>query len=409
MTGLGDLQVQDDPFAYYRDRMAGCPVWHEDELDLYVVGGHPEARATLMDVETFSSRPGLKLGKLDEATLAYNEVLKARGWGRAATLQRTDPPVHTRYRKLLNRVFTPARVRDLTPHIEDIARDLIDRFAPAGRCEFVSEFALPMPGILIAEQLGLERSEYQRFRRWADAMLALAQRRMTVEEAVAEAEVEVEAQHFLAAEFERRRQHPSDDLISLLVHAHGDDEEPFTVHELQDLMHQLITGGFETTTGALAKGMLLLVAHPDQAELLRSDPELIKNFVEETLRFDSPVQGLWRTVACPAKVGDVTIPEGASVMVRYGAANRDPRVFDEPDRFDVTRPDAKNHVAFGFGNHYCVGAALARQEMLTAFTMLLDRLHDIELDEPLPAPVHEPSFFLRPMKRLPLRFRADPR
>src|SRR5262245_17326523 len=120
-----------------------------------------------------------------------------------------------------------------------------------------------MPGILIAEQLGLDQSDYQLFRRWADAMLALAQRKMTVEEAVAEAEVEVEAQTFLAAEFERRREHPSDDLISLLVHAHGDDEEPFTVHELQDLMHQLITGGFETTTGALAKGMLLLVRHPD--------------------------------------------------------------------------------------------------------------------------------------------------
>ena len=191
------------------------------------------------------------------------------------------------------------------------------------------------------------------------------------------------------------------------MHAHGDDEEPFTVHELQDLMHQLITGGFETTTGALAKGMLLLVRHPDQADKLRADPDLVKNFVEETLRFDSPVQGLWRNAVCPAHVGGVVIPAGASVMVRYGAANRDPRVFDEPDRFDVTRADAKNHVAFGFGNHFCVGAALARQEMLSSFTMLLDRLHDIELDEPLPVPAHEPSFFLRPMKRLPLRFRAD--
>jgi cytochrome P450 len=407
MSGLSDLDVQDDPFAYYRERMAECPVWHEEETDLYVVGGHAEARATLMDVGTFSSRPGRKMGPVDEATLAYNAVLNERGWGRAATLQRTDPPVHTRYRKLLNRVFTPARVRDLTPRIEEIARDLIDRFAPAGRCEFVQEFALPMPGILIAEQLGLDQSDYQLFRRWADAMLSLAQRKMTVEEAVAEAEVELEAQTFLAAEFERRREHPSDDLISLLVHAHGDDEEPFTVHELQDLMHQLITGGFETTTGALAKGMLLLVRHPDQADKLRADPDLVKNFVEETLRFDSPVQGLWRNAVCPAHVGGVDIPAGASVMVRYGAANRDPRVFDEPDRFDVTRADAKNHVAFGFGNHFCVGAALARQEMLTSFTMLLDRLHDIELDEPLPVPAHEPSFFLRPMKRLPLRFQAD--
>ena len=137
----------------------------------------------------------------------------------------------------------PARVKELTPRIEEIATSLVDGFAAAGRCEFVSDFALPLPGILIAEQIGLSPSEYKTFRRWADAMLSLAQRPMSVDEAVAEAEIEVEAQHFLAEEFERRRADPTDDLISLLVNAHGDDEEPFTVQELQDLMHQLITGG----------------------------------------------------------------------------------------------------------------------------------------------------------------------
>jgi cytochrome P450 len=406
MSGLSDVAVQDSPFAYYRERMTHCPVWHEDDIDLYVIGGHAEARAALMDVDTFSSRPGRYVRPADPAAKAYQEVLAARGWTRAATLQRTDPPVHTRYRKLLNRVFTPARVKELTPRMDEIAAGLIDDFAPKGHCEFVTEFALPMPGILIAEQLGLDQSEYQRFRRWADAMLSLAQRRMSVEEALAEAEIELEAQHFLAGEFERKRQQPDDGLISLLVHAHGDDEEPFTTDELQDLLHQLITGGFETTTGALAKGMLLLVTHPEQAALLRERPELLKNFVEETLRFDSPVQGLWRQTTCPAHVGGVDIPANSSVMVRFGAANRDPDAFEDPDRYDVTRADARNHVAFGFGNHYCVGAALARQEMMTSFTLLLDRLEDVELDEPLPEPAHLPSFFLRPMKRLPLRFRA---
>lgn len=404
MPGLSDPSVQDDPFAYYASRLSECPVWHEPDIDQWVIGGLAETRDAMMDVATFSSRPGGR--KASEAAIAYSKALAERGWPRQATLQRTDPPVHTRYRKLLNRVFTPATVREFTPHIDEIAVELVDRIAEQGGCEFIADFALPLPGIFIAEQLGLDRADYRRFRRWADAMLALAQRpQMTVEEALEEVEVELEAQHFLAAEFERRRAEPGDDLISMLVHAHGDDEEPLTMHELQDLMHQLVTGGFETTTAALSAGMWLLVQHPDQQQLLRERPELMGNFIEEVLRFDAPVQGLWRQTTCPVQVAGVEIPAGAAVMARFGAANRDPRVFDEPDRFDITRSNARNHAAFGFGAHFCVGAALARQEMASSFAALLSRFSSIELAEPLTAPVHEPSIFLRPMRRLPITVR----
>lgn len=404
--GLIDPRVQDDPFPYYAEQMARCPVWHESEIDQYVIAGQSELRESIMDVATFSSRPNRNRNP-GEAALTYHRVLAEKGWARASTLQRTDPPVHTRYRKLLNRVFTPAAVKDFTPHIDAIAVELADGLRERGSCEFVSEFALPMPGIFIAEQLGLDKSQYRTFRRWADAMLALAQRpQMSVEEALEEVEIELEAQHFLAAEFERRRAEPGDDLISMLVHAHGEDEEPFTINELQDLLHQLVTGGFETTTGALAAGMWLLATHPDQQQMLRDRPELMGNFIEEVLRFDAPVQGLWRTTTCPVEVAGVEIPAGASVMMRFGAANRDARIYEDPDRFDIERPNARNHVAFGFGNHFCVGAALARQEMSSSFTALLERLDDIRLAEPLAEPVHEPSIFLRPMRRLPLAYTA---
>lgn len=404
--GLSNPAVQDEPFDYYRERLGQCPVWHETDIDQYIIGGQAEIRESLMDVGTFSSRPS-RLRQPGAAVVAYHEALAARGWARASTLQRTDPPVHTRYRKLLNRVFTPAAVKEFTPHLDEITTELIDAFIGEGRCEFVSQFALPLPGIFIAEQLGLDRTQYRTFRRWADAMLALAQRpQMSVEEALEEVEVELEAQHFLAAEFDRRRAQPGDDLISMLVHAHGDDEEPLTMNELQDLLHQLVTGGFETTTAALASGMLLLATHPEQQQLLRDRPELMGNFIEEVLRFDAPVAGLWRTTACPAQVAGVDIPAGSTVMMRFAAANRDQRVFDEPDRFDITRDNARNHVAFGFGNHFCVGAALARQEMVSAFTALLGRLDAIEIDGALPWPLHEPSIFLRPMKTLPVRFSA---
>lgn len=403
MRGFTDPEVQDNPFPYYRERFASCPVWHEDDVDLYVIAGLAEAREALMDVETFSSGPARKGATGSPVAAAYVKALAERGWARATTLQRTDPPVHTRYRQILNRIFTPARVKQLTPLIDDITTDLINRFAESGRCEFVADFALPLPGIFIAEQLGLDRSEYRRFRRWAEAMLCLANRpTMTMEEAMEEVEVELEAQHYLAAECEKRRTHPTDDLLSLIVHAHGDDE-PFNMNELQDLMHQLVTGGFETTTGALSAAMYLLATHPDQQQLLRERPDLMTNFIEESLRIDSPVQGLWRSARCPSSVHGMDIPEGSSVMVRFGAANHDPRVFDQPERFDITRDNARNHVAFGFGAHFCIGASLARQQMHSAFTALLERFSHIELAEPLPTPAHEPSFFLRPMKVLNLR------
>jgi cytochrome P450 len=404
--GLSDLGVQDDPFPYYAEQHARCPVWHEDDIDLYVVGGYAAARAALLDVEHFSSRPVRRGVPGDPAAMAYHQRLAERGWARASTLQRTDPPVHTHYRSLLNRVFTPGRVRQLAPRIDELAGMLVDRVLPDGRCEFVSSVALPLPGILIAEQLGLDHTQYETFRRWADAMLALAQRRMTVEEALAEADVEIEAQHHLAAAFEERRANPTDDLISALVHAHGEGEEPLTMGELQDLMHQLVTGGFETTTAALSTGVWLLCRYPDQQALLWEQPDLLRSFIDEVLRFDSPVQGLWRQSTCPVTVEGVEIPEAASVMVRYGAANRDPSVFADPDRFDITRDDAKNHIAFGLGPHYCVGAALARQQMTSAFTVIIERMRALELDGELPEPAHHPSFFLRPLRTLPVRFRT---
>ncbi len=403
MHGLSDPAVQDDPFPYYEQRHATCPVWHETDVDLYVIGSMAQARNALTDPSTFSSAPARRSAGVNPVAVAYVTELAQRGWARSVTLQRTDPPLHTRYRKVLNRVFTPARVKAMTPGIESIVHELVDGFIGTQRCEFVSDLALPLPGIFIAEQLGLDRTDYKRFRRWAEAMLCLASRpNLTLEEAMIEVEVELEAQRYLAAECEKRRANPGDDLISLLVHAHG-DEAPFTMHELQDLMHQLVTGGFETTTAGLAAGMKLLVTHPDQQELLRSKPELLGNFVEESLRFDSPVQGLWRRCVLPASVGGVDVPADSSVMVRFGAANRDPEVFDDPGRFDITRDNANQHVAFGLGAHFCLGAALARQEMTSAFRILLEQTTWIELDGELPSPLHEPSFFLRPMKALPLR------
>jgi cytochrome P450 len=408
-----DPTVQDDPFDTYAVMREHCPVHRVPENGQYMVTRYRDVRAILGDPAAFSSDPSSSGRGASDAARAAAALMVERGWARAKTLQRTDPPVHTHYRRLLGRVFSRRNIDALAPRIEAITNDLLDRIAPAGECEFISAFALPLPGIVICDQLGLDSAEYPRFKRWADAMLAGAQRVMTVDEAIEQAEIELDAQHHLARELERRRSEPTGDLMSLLVHAHrvpdgedGHDDEPLTMPELQDLMHQLVTGGFETTTTALTTGLWLLIRHPDQMAALRADRSLLDNFIDESLRFDSPVAGLWRTTSHAVEVAGCPIPERAAVMVRFAAANRDPEKFERPDEFDITRPNANEHIAFGFGNHFCIGAWLARTELRIAFAAILDRLDDIELSRPLDGVPHEFSYFLRPMKELPIRFRV---
>lgn len=405
---LLDPQVQSDPYPFYEQLHHDCPVYRMPETGMYMITKYDDLRHALIDTEEFSSdarlasTEGLQggLGKV------YQDILAERGWGHVQTLQRTDPPEHSRYRKLLDRVFTGKRVRGMVDYIDGVTDELIDGFVDKGECEFIDEFAMPMPGIIIAEQLGLERKDVKKFKKWADAMLAMAIVPMNEEQVRATAEIELEAQHFLADMFEDRRANPQDDIISGLVHAHGDDEEPLSVHELQNLMHQLITGGFETTQSAIAHSMWLLVRQPELQDQLRGDEKKIKRFIEEQLRWESPVQGLSRMTTKDVEIGGTTIPAKSVVIVRYGAANRDEEKFECPHKFDLDRKNAGSHLAFGSGAHFCVGAMLARQEMTSSVRLLLDRMENIKLAKELPYPAHQPSLFFLPIKEMHLSFDA---
>ena len=404
-----DPAIQDDPWDFYTELHEQCPVFPMPEIGAVMVTRYDDVRFVLTNPELFSSSGrggGTKKGLQVDNARRYQEILRARGWGHVETLQRTDPPVHSDYRRLVAKAFLPSRIAAMADHIDDVTRTLIDGLIERGECEFNLDFAMPLPGIIIAEELGLDSSEIHRFNRWAGAMLALAMRPLTDDEVLETVEIELEAQHHLAAVFEARRAEPTADLISALVHAHEDEDgvEPLTVAELQNLMHQLVTGGFETTTSALNHGMWLLTRYPDVQDRIRRDLSLIPRFIEEVLRFESPVQGLTRRATRDVEVGGVVIPEGAMVMIRYAAANRDASVFDHADEFDIDRPRNPQHLAFGVGPHFCVGAALARQELVSGFTHWLERTSSIELARPLVSPVHEPSFILFPMKELPLRF-----
>ena len=406
-----DPAIQDDPWDFYQDLHEQCPVFPMPEIGAVMVSRYEDVRFVLTNPELFSSSGrggGTKKGLQVDNARRYQQILRERGWGHVETLQRTDPPVHTDYRRLVAKAFLPRRIKEMASHIDDVTTELIDGLIEAGECEFNLDFAMPLPGIIIAEELGLDRSEIHRFNRWAEAMLALAMRPLTEDELLETVEVELEAQHHLAAVFEQRRAEPASDLISTLVHAHEDESgaEALTVAELQNLMHQLVTGGFETTTSALNHGMWLLIRHPEVQDRVRNDLSLVPAFIEEVLRYESPVQGLTRRVTQDVELNGVVIPEGAMVMIRYAAANRDASVFDHADQFDLDREKSPQHLAFGVGPHFCVGAALARQELVSAFTQWLMRTSSIELAHPFEGPIHHPSFILFPMRELPLRFAA---
>ncbi|MBT4159910.1 MAG: cytochrome P450, partial [Gammaproteobacteria bacterium] len=190
-----------------------------------------------------------------------------------------------------------------------------------------------------------------------------------------------------------------------MVHAHGDDEEPLSMHELQNLMHQLITGGFETTQSAINHGLWALIRFPELQERLRSDEKLMKPFVDEVLRWESPVQFLARRATHDVELGGTTIPKDSMVLVGYGPANRDESKFECPHQFNVERGNAGAHLAFGSGAHFCVGALLAKQELTSSFNAIVQRMDDIELAQPLPDPVHSFTLFFLPMHDFHVKFK----
>jgi len=404
---LLDPGVQRNPFLYYRRLREHEPVFRMPGTGFYVLTRYEDLRTVLLDTETFSNTLDLedlsgersrRLGAL------FNERLAETGWAHVPTLHQSDPPEHTRYRRLLNKVFSPGRVRQMVPGVERICDQLIDAFVDRGRCEFVSEFAFPLPGIVISEQLGLAPDRIGTFRRWADAMLAPAQGLLADEDAaIRYADIEAEAQHYLANVFEDRRARPTSDLISALVEASDSEERPLSMHELQNLLQQLITGGYITTADAITSAMWLLIENPEQMQRVRADRSLIKAFAEESLRMLAPVQGLFRKATRDVEIRGVTIPAGSIIHVRYGAANRDDEAFEKPDDFDVTRAHVTRHMSFGQGPHACVGAPLARQEMVTAFERLLARLDDIHLDTGRQPERNEGLLFYS-FKTLPIRF-----
>ena len=399
-----DPEVQSDPYEFYKTLQAKCPVYKVPDKDIYVVSRYDDLNTALRDYSTFSSvmeRALLLQGANGEV---FKSMLREGGWEHVPTLQRSDPPQHARYRKVIDRAFNVRQVRELQPRLDALANELVDKFIDQGETDFIEDFALPFSGIIAAELIGLDARDYQKFRAWADNLQSYSSRVLSLEELKQAARTEIEMQHFFAAVFEDRRKAPRDDLMTTLVSAY-EGEAPLSMEELQNIMHQLISGGYETVKSALSHGMWQMVRFPEVVAAVKDDRSLLPGFINESLRWESPVQGLWRIATRDAEVAGTTIPKGALCNMRYGAGDRDASMFPEPEKFDIRRKNAAHNMAFGRGTHFCPGAALARAELTAAYSSFLDRMEDFQLAAPLPYPVHSPSAAQFPMKELKVKFR----
>ena len=312
-----------------------------------------------------------------------------------------DGREHTLRRKLVSSGFTPRRVRAHDATVQRICTQIIDRVAPKGECDFVWDIAAPLPLLLIADMLGFPPDAYDDLLRWSDDLIRATTADPPPDVAQAGMEAMLAFREFeLGVIADRRSKPPQDDLVSILCYAEIDGERLDDESIIQESLLILI-GGDETSRHVMTDGMLALLAHPDQQAILRDDPEKLTLGVEELLRWVSPIKNMARTVTRDVELHGETLREGDQVILMYPSANRDPAVFEDPDRFDVRR-DPNPHLAFGFGPHFCMGASLARLELKVMFTELLRRLPDLQLaGDPHP---RRSSNFISGPEQMPVGF-----
>jgi cytochrome P450 len=362
-------EMKADPFPIFAAMRRDDPIFAQLGLDghtlIWFATRHADVDKILTDEGHFR-RDGRAHGIMDFPDPLVGELLENHMLNR-------DGEDHRRLRSLVSKAFTPKRVRDMRPHIQQITDDLIDRVIDQGEMELVAEFAFPLPITVIQEMLGIPPGDHERFRRWSNAVLAPAvdpesQRAMLVTLA--------EFVTYLQALFVERQNNPADDLVSALIHAEEGGDR-LTEGELLGMMMLLIIAGHETTVNLIGNALVALWQHPDQLNLLQADPGLMPAAVEEFVRFGAPVErGFNRFIAVEKELDGQRLAEGEMIIPLLAAANRDPAVFTDPDRLDVSRTP-NPHLGFGKGPHYCLGAPLARLEAEIALNTLLRRLPNL--------------------------------
>lgn len=363
----------EDPYRMYERLRRDAPVAYVPERDLYLVTRYETVLGILADPVTYSSAGSLSSASVFADNPEALQILRqGEGYPRRPTLILTDPPEHKRYREVMQRALDPgATMRALIPKIRDRVNELIDDFTE-GRCEFVRDFAYPLPMMVVSEILSVPREDIERLKRWSDDFIAAQAGNIDRERAIRCAQSTVEFEAYFAPRLRQRQERPTEDFLSRLV-APPTEGAPLTVQELLSLVQQMLVGGNETTTNLLGSAMHIFLGTDGLWDRLRADPSLLPRALEEVLRYESPLQGLFRQTTTDVVLDGVAVPAGSRLMISFGSANRDERVFEEPG-YRADRDNAFTHVAFGRGAHSCLGQTLARREAVIAFEALLERL-----------------------------------
>jgi cytochrome P450 len=408
-TGVGRLlrsphvfgpEMLEDPYPRYRELRESSPVFWDESLKAWVLTRHDDVVGVLNDVRFSSVRIARAQSRLK--TDRYRPLLDIM----SHKVSEKDEPDHARLRSLMNRAFAHVAVERWEPKIRSNVNRLLNGFREAGCCEFIADFAVPLPLMMILELVGVPADDHQQVKKWCDAFAFVALNYYTF---LTEEQMEdglTGMQEF--GEYLRKRvdwlgSHPEDNLLCALIAAEHEDSS-LSMEELLANTFLLLSAGNETTTCLLGNGLALLLKHPEQMQRLREHPELLPRAVEEFLRFDSPVQFLGRLALEDVELRSTRIRQGDLILAVLGAANRDPARFADPDVLDIGRED-NHHLAFGHGRHFCVGAQFARLEARLAFQALLEMTSDISLDSMAVNDLsHHDNFNIRCLKQLPLRF-----
>lgn len=411
-----DPLIRNHPFPFYRALRDKDPVYYDPQLDTWLVTRYDDAQTVLRDPITYSLEHGYQdryaNGFVDELA----EIMNRDGGGFIRDIIACDPPAHTRLRRLTEKAFTAHRVADLEPRIRQIVVDLIEPLAERGHGDGLKDIGVPLTARIICEQLGFDFDEVgvERISRWTTGLLAQIGRMQTREELVRNAAEICDMQNYIMPIIRAREAEPRQDMISDLVHARLDDEDNPTLsfEEKVSCVRAFLIAGNDTTAAALANLMLVLATQPELARQLQGaadDERLMARFVEEVLRLEPPVHGLFRTTTREVELGGKTLPAFAQICVLFASANDDDAEFACPRTLDLKRRNLASHLTFGAGIHRCIGAALARMEIKVAAQEILKRLDNIRLAIPLEEIDYLPTLATQTVTRLPLTFsrRAD--
>lgn len=403
-----DPAVQENWFEAYDLIREASPAYYMPQLGMYVLTRYDDIEYVLKRPLQFSSGQDVQdtepLIKFDASSKLYEET----GWPRFTPLGE-NPPMHANYRALVDPALTAAAIKSKEAFVRAAIDELIDGWIDEGAIPFIEKFAEPLPMIVISELLGFPRMDLPQLKIWSGAWVLPFSRGLTEEQELEAVRLHVELQHYIFETMAHKRQHPGDDIITRLLNIEVEDaalgaKRPLTDSEIIGITDHLLIGGNETTAFALSNGLWILFRNPETYAALEASPDKIKNFVEEVLRIESPTQGLYRFVREDCEIGGVPVPKGATLSIRYGAGNHDPRRFPDPTSPDLERKNAGRHLAFGMGEKVCPGATLSRYEQRWAWEALFTRLRNMRPTPEKNRYAHLKGIWLRALEEIHVTF-----